>query len=164
MEDTREGKQGRSVCQARKGSHYTKSTWHAEGQANVLRIIEPKPRKRHLGCGELSTYKPQDCFSGAAVLKRNHIANFMTNINIHLVRYPQGQLDCRLLVDLCAYHAPVLVIDGKAIFSTPLRNLWQGKMTQDQPLLGKTDKLKTQRSSSFLQLASCSLRSFSFTS
>lgn len=47
----------------------------------------------------------------------------MTNINIHLVGYPQGQLHCRLLVDLCANHAPVLIMDGKAIFSTPLRNL-----------------------------------------
>lgn len=63
----------------------------------------------------------------------------MTNVNIHFVGYPQGQLDRRLLVDLCADHAPVLVVDGKAIFSTPLRNLGQGKTTQDQPLLGKTN-------------------------
>lgn len=79
--------------------------------------------RRHLGQDKVPEYKPQDCFTGAAVLKRNHIANFMTNINIHFVGYPKGQLDRRLLVDLCAYHAPVLVVDGKAIFSTPLRNL-----------------------------------------
>jgi hypothetical protein len=70
-----------------------------------------------------SAYQPQDCFSGAAVLKRNHIADFVPDIHIHLVGHPQGQLDCRLFVGLGAYHAPVLVMDGKAIFSTPLRNL-----------------------------------------
>lgn len=118
--------------------------------------------KRHLGGDEASTYKPQDCLTGAAIFKRNHIANFMTNVNIHFVGYPQGQLDRRLLVDLCADHAPVLVVDGKAIFSTPLRNLGQGKNdTGSAP--ARKDKLRTQRSSSFSDLASCALRSFSFT-
>lgn len=70
-----------------------------------------------------SDNKPQDRFSGAAVFKGNHIANFVTDINIHFVGDPQGQLHRRLLVDLCAYHAPVLVVDGKAVFSAPLRNL-----------------------------------------
>lgn len=79
--------------------------------------------ERPLARDEAPAYKPQDCFTGAAVLKRNHIANFMTNINIHLVGHPQGQLDRRLLVHLCADHAPMLIVDGKAIFSTPLRNL-----------------------------------------
>lgn len=47
----------------------------------------------------------------------------MTDVNIHFVCHPEGELDHSLLVDLCAHHAPVLVVDGKAIFSTPLRNL-----------------------------------------
>ncbi|KAL0616821.1 hypothetical protein AAY473_013669 [Plecturocebus cupreus] len=47
----------------------------------------------------------------------------MTNVNIHFICHPQGKLDHSLLVDLGAYHAPMLVVDGKAIFSTPLRNL-----------------------------------------
>lgn len=67
--------------------------------------------------------QPQDRFTGAAVLKRNHVADFMTDVNIHFVCHPEGELDHSLLVDLCAHHAPVLVVDGKAIFSTPLRNL-----------------------------------------
>lgn len=88
-----------------------------------MRSAEPKPSRRRLGGDDAATYKPQDRFGGAAVFKRNHIANFVTDINIHLVGDPQGQLHRHLLVDLCAYHAPVLVVDGKAVFSAPLRNL-----------------------------------------
>lgn len=50
----------------------------------------------------------------------------MTNVNVHLVGHPQRELNRSLLVGLRAYHAPVLVADRKAIFSTPLRNLqWE---------------------------------------
>lgn len=66
---------------------------------------------------------PQDCFTGAAVLKRDHVANFMANVNIHFICDPQGELDGSLSVDLRAYHAAVLVVDGQAVLSTPLRNL-----------------------------------------
>lgn len=93
-----------------------------QGQCSV-RTAEPKPSKGRLDGDEAATYKPQDRFTGAAVFKRDHIANFVTDINIHFVGNPQGQLHRRLLVDLCAYHAPVLVVDGKAVFSAPLRNL-----------------------------------------
>ena len=71
--------------------------------------------------------QPQDGFTGTAVLKRNHVADFMTNVNIHLVCHAEGELDRRGLVDLRAHHAPVLVVDGKAVLSTPLRNLQRDK-------------------------------------
>lgn len=67
--------------------------------------------------------QPQDGFTGAAVLKRNHVADFMTDVNIHLVCHAEGELDGRGLVDLRAHHAPVLVVDGKAVLGAPLRNL-----------------------------------------
>lgn len=47
----------------------------------------------------------------------------MTDVNIHLVGHAEGELDRRGLVDLGAHHAPVLVVDGKAVLGTPLRNL-----------------------------------------
>lgn len=77
--------------------------------------------------------QPQDRFTGAAVLKGNHVADFMADVNIHFVRHSEGELDRGLLMDLCAHHAPVLVVDGKAVLGTPLRNLERGQRRQDQP-------------------------------
>ena len=77
--------------------------------------------------------QPQDGFTGTAVLKRNHVADFMTNVNIHLVCHAEGELDRCGLVDLRAHHAPVLVVDGKAVLGTPLRNLQRDKWERVSP-------------------------------
>lgn len=73
-------------------------------------------------------HPPQDGFAAAAVFKGDHVANFMPNVHIHLICHPEGELHGGGLVDLCAYHTPMLVVDGEAILGTPLRNLSQGKM------------------------------------
>lgn len=76
--------------------------------------------------------QPQDGFARTAVLKRDHVADFVANVHIHLVRHPQGELDGRLLVGLCAHYAPVLIVDGEAVLGTPLRDLRRGETTQAQ--------------------------------
>lgn len=68
-------------------------------------------------------HPPQDRLAGAAVLKRDHVADLVANVDIHFVRHAQGELDSGLLVRLRAHHAPVLVADGEAVLGTPLRHL-----------------------------------------
>lgn len=76
--------------------------------------------------------QPQDGLARTAVLKRDHVADFVANVHIHLVRHPQGELDGRLLVGLRAHHAPVLVVDGEAVLGTPLRDLRRGETRRAQ--------------------------------
>lgn len=100
------------------------------------RIVEHKPSA--IGpCRPNPPDQPQDGFAGAAVLKGDHVANFVANVHIHLVCHAEGELHRRGLVDLRAHHAAVLVVDGEAILGTPLRNLSQGEMRQDQLPLGE---------------------------
>ena len=47
----------------------------------------------------------------------------MANVDIHFISYTQCQPHRCLLVYLGAYDYAVLIVDRKAILSTPLRNL-----------------------------------------
>lgn len=111
--------------------HYTSQTLRAQNASYVL--LEPQ---HHAGVGAAGEppNQPQDGFARTAVLKGDHVADFVANVHVHLVRHPQGELDGRLLVGLCAHHAPMLVVDGQAVLGTPLRDLRRGETRRAQLL------------------------------
>lgn len=47
----------------------------------------------------------------------------MANIDVHFISYAQCQPHRCLLVNLGAYNYTVLIADGEAVLSTPLRDL-----------------------------------------
>lgn len=93
-------------------------TWNAGAHAPV--IVKHKPSRQ---LSRRNPHPPQDRLAGAAVLKRDHVADLMANVDIHFIRHAQGELDGGLLVRLRAHHAPMLVVDGEAVLGTPLRHL-----------------------------------------
>lgn len=55
----------------------------------------------------------------------------MTNVDIHLISYTQGQIHCMLPVVLGAHHHAILVLDRQAELCTPLGDLTDGDILVD---------------------------------
>lgn len=98
-------------------------------------IVKHKPRAAGTAGG--SPDPPQDGLAGAAVFKRDHVADLVADVHVHLVRHPQRELDGGLLVRLGAHDAPVLVADREAVLGTPLRHL-RRKGTGELPQEGRS--------------------------
>ena len=132
------GRSSRSIRRMVSGSKRTRSwpspagygaTWEEWRRGHSRATPHPPPRHR-----------PQDGLAGAAVFKGDHVADFVPDVNVHLVCHPQGELHGALGADLRAHHAPVLVADGQAVLGAPLGNLQRGKRTRDQPPPGRNSR------------------------